>query len=101
MTRAVGTDGDPDRPRAAVHGDDGREVDDGDGPHLWQALLESASEALGAVGRIDVLDDDLGAGGPGRDGRDALGDDGKIRVTCEYCATVYALDPDEVVAEQI
>jgi molecular chaperone Hsp33 len=28
-------------------------------------------------------------------------DDGKIRVTCEYCATVYALEPDEVVAEQI
>ena len=32
---------------------------------------------------------------------DMLEDDGKIRVTCEYCATVYALDPDEVVAEQI
>jgi len=30
-----------------------------------------------------------------------LEDDGKIRVTCEYCATVYALDPEEVVAEQI
>ena len=29
------------------------------------------------------------------------GDDGKIRVTCEYCATVYALEPDEVVAAQI
>ena len=27
--------------------------------------------------------------------------DGKIRVTCEYCATVYALEPDEVVAAQI
>ena len=22
--------------------------------------------------------------------------DGKIRVTCEYCATVYQLDPEEV-----
>jgi len=32
---------------------------------------------------------------------DMLEDDGKIRVTCEYCATVYALDPNEVVAEQI
>jgi molecular chaperone Hsp33 len=28
-------------------------------------------------------------------------DDGKIRVTCEYCSTVYALEPDEVVAAQI
>lgn len=28
-------------------------------------------------------------------------DDGQIRVTCEYCATVYELTPDEVVAEQI
>ena len=25
-------------------------------------------------------------------------DDGKIRVTCEYCATVYELEPDEVTA---
>jgi molecular chaperone Hsp33 len=25
-------------------------------------------------------------------------DDGKIRVTCEYCATVYELEPEEVVA---
>ncbi len=25
--------------------------------------------------------------------------DGKIKVTCEYCATVYALDPEEVNAE--
>jgi molecular chaperone Hsp33 len=32
---------------------------------------------------------------------DMVEDDGKIRVTCEYCATVYALEPDEVVAEQI
>ena len=32
---------------------------------------------------------------------DMLEDDGKIHVTCEYCATVYALDPDDVVAEQI
>ena len=30
---------------------------------------------------------------------DMVEDDGKIRVTCEYCATVYALEPDEVVAE--
>ncbi|WP_332655079.1 Hsp33 family molecular chaperone [Brevundimonas sp.] len=25
-------------------------------------------------------------------------DDGKIRVTCEYCATVYELEPEEIVA---
>lgn len=25
--------------------------------------------------------------------------DGKIRVTCEYCATVYELEPEEIVAE--
>jgi molecular chaperone Hsp33 len=30
---------------------------------------------------------------------DMVEDDGKIRVTCEYCATVYALDPEEVSAE--
>ena len=24
--------------------------------------------------------------------------DGKIRVTCEYCATVYELEPEEVAA---
>ena len=28
-------------------------------------------------------------------------DDGKIRVTCEYCASVYELEPDDVVAAQI
>ena len=34
--------------------------------------------------------------------RDAMiEDDGKIRVTCEYCSTVYTLEPDEVVAAQI
>ncbi|GAA0654026.1 Hsp33 family molecular chaperone [Brevundimonas lenta] len=26
-------------------------------------------------------------------------DDGKIRVTCEYCATVYELEPEEIAAE--
>jgi molecular chaperone Hsp33 len=29
---------------------------------------------------------------------DMIEDDGKIRVTCEYCATVYELEPEEVVA---
>ena len=29
---------------------------------------------------------------------DMVEDDGKIRVTCEYCATVYELEPEEVVA---
>jgi len=28
-------------------------------------------------------------------------DDGKIRVTCEYCASVYELEPDDVVTAQI
>ncbi len=32
---------------------------------------------------------------------DMVEDDGQIRVTCEYCATVYELTPDEIVAEQI
>jgi len=27
--------------------------------------------------------------------------DGKIRVTCEYCSTVYELEPDEVVTAQV
>jgi molecular chaperone Hsp33 len=30
---------------------------------------------------------------------DMIEDDGKIRVTCEYCATVYELEPEEIVAE--
>ncbi len=29
---------------------------------------------------------------------DMIEDDGKIRVTCEYCATVYELEPEEIVA---
>lgn len=29
---------------------------------------------------------------------DMVEDDGKIRVTCEYCATVYELEPEQVVA---
>ncbi len=29
---------------------------------------------------------------------DMVEDDGKIRVTCEYCASIYELEPDEVVA---
>ena len=32
---------------------------------------------------------------------DMVEDDGKIRVTCEYCSTVYEVAPDEVVAAQI
>jgi molecular chaperone Hsp33 len=32
---------------------------------------------------------------------DMIEDDGKIRVTCEYCATVYELEPDEVAAGDI
>lgn len=31
---------------------------------------------------------------------DMVEDDGKIRVTCEYCAKVYELEPEEVVAAQ-
>lgn len=30
---------------------------------------------------------------------DMVEDDGKIRVTCEYCATVYELEPEEVTAD--
>ena len=33
--------------------------------------------------------------------QDMVEDDGKIRVTCEYCATVYELEPDDVVTAQI
>ncbi len=34
--------------------------------------------------------------------RDAMvEDDGKIRVTCEYCSTVYEVEPGEVVAAQV
>jgi len=32
---------------------------------------------------------------------DMVEDDGKIRVTCEYCATVYELEPDDVVTASI
>lgn len=32
---------------------------------------------------------------------DMVEDDGKIRVTCEYCASVYAIEPDEVTAAQV
>ena len=32
---------------------------------------------------------------------DMVEPDGKIRVTCEYCATVYELEPDDVVTAQI
>lgn len=30
---------------------------------------------------------------------DMVEDDGKIRVTCEYCATVYELEPEEITAD--
>jgi len=30
---------------------------------------------------------------------DMVEDDGKIRVTCEYCASVYDIDPEEVGAD--
>ena len=32
---------------------------------------------------------------------DMVEDDGKIHVTCEYCAKVYELTPDDVVTQQI
>ena len=32
---------------------------------------------------------------------DMVEPDGKIRVTCEYCATVHELEPDDVVTAQI
>lgn len=36
-----------------------------------------------------------------RERHDMVEPDGKIHVTCEYCATVYKLEPDDVVTAQI
>jgi len=36
---------------------------------------------------------------PPEDRRDMVGDDGRVRITCEFCSRVYDLDPAEVEAE--
>ncbi len=65
--------------------EDGVRLED---PRALQAVCRCSKDRIGAV---------LAAFAPEeRDGM--VEDDGKIRVTCEYCATVYELEPEEIVA---
>ena len=65
-----------------------------DGVRLEQPLALSAqcrcSEAR-IVGVLGSFSDE--------ERTDMIEEDGKIRVTCEYCSTVYALSPEDVVAK--
>ncbi|MCS6624803.1 Hsp33 family molecular chaperone [Roseibacterium beibuensis] len=54
-----------------------------------QAVCRCSKDRIGAV---------LASFGP-EERAEMIEDDGKIRVTCEYCASVYELEPEEIVAE--
>ena len=54
-----------------------------------QAVCRCSKDRIGAV---------LASFGP-EERADMVEPDGKIRVTCEYCATVYELEPEEIAAE--
>ena len=60
------------------------------------------SRALSAVCRCskDRIASVLASFDP-KEREDMVEPDGKIRVTCEYCATVHELEPDDVVTAQI
>jgi molecular chaperone Hsp33 len=65
--------------------EDGVRLED---PRALQAVCRCSKDRIGAV---------LASFGP-EERADMVEPDGKIRVTCEYCATVYELGPEEIVA---
>ena len=66
--------------------EDGVRLED---PRPLQAQCRCSKDRIGAV--LASFSPDERA--------DMVEADGKIRVTCEYCASVYELEPEEVVAE--
>ena len=58
-------------------------------PHPLSAVCRCSKDRIGAV---------LASFAP-EERADMVEADGKIRVTCEYCATVYELEPEEITAE--
>ena len=65
--------------------EDGVRLED---PRALQAVCRCSKDRIGAVLASFAQEE--------RDGM--VEEDGKIRVTCEYCATVYELEPEEIVA---
>jgi molecular chaperone Hsp33 len=65
--------------------EDGVRLED---PRALRAVCRCSKDRIGAV---------LASFGP-EERADMVEADGKIRVTCEYCATVYELEPEEIVA---
>lgn len=65
--------------------EDGVRLED---PRALQALCRCSKDRIGTV--LSSFSPEERAG--------MIEDDGKIRVTCEYCATVYELQPEEIVA---
>jgi molecular chaperone Hsp33 len=65
--------------------EDGVRLED---PRALQAVCRCSKDRIGAV---------LASFGP-EERADMVEPDGKIRVTCEYCATIYELQPEEIVA---
>jgi len=63
--------------------EDGVRLED---PRALQAVCRCSKDRIGAV---------LASFGP-EERAEMIEDDGKIRVTCEYCATVYELEPEEI-----
>jgi molecular chaperone Hsp33 len=63
--------------------EDGVRLED---PRALQAMCRCSKDRIGTV---------LGSFSP-EERAEMVEDDGKIRVTCEYCATVYELEPEEV-----
>jgi len=65
--------------------EDGVRLED---PRALSAVCRCSKDRIGAV---------LASFGP-EERADMVEADGKIRVTCEYCATVYELEPEDIVA---
>ena len=65
--------------------EDGVRLED---PRALQAVCRCSKDRIGTV---------LASFSP-EERAEMVEDDGKIRVTCEYCATVYELEPEEVAA---
>ncbi|MBW8305226.1 MAG: Hsp33 family molecular chaperone [Brevundimonas sp.] len=66
--------------------EDGVRLED---PRALQAVCRCSKDRIGTVLSSFSLEERA----------EMVEDDGLIRVTCEYCATVYELEPEEIVAE--
>ena len=68
--------------------------------HAGRALLPSVPLVLTTPAGAERLGGNARGLAPWTSVELAAPDDGRIRVTCEYCASVYELEPEEITADQ-